>query len=298
MTLSQYVWNKTGFRFLIAGAVGAFCVPVSAALAQDFYGTRPGECMSGASFTSRHIPAAGLAMFRFQKHGDDFNLRELELTRGLSYSGPTRIPVPGGHLQMRMNDKSSGDTCSFAVTLKNPPRRLTPIARNPSGTQTVSGECYGSCRVQLARPAADDVMILNGFLLSGPGNHSNADMRIKSIHIELNDAQHEALLSHSGNDERAHFYYTVQYSFIPRALVASQQTFSGNAPHGSGVNFGPKPAGETVIKSFGFRWLNGEHEVQKIGIDLTQPTMRGDFHDQNPDDQVQYFLQTVEFARI
>ena len=56
-----------------------------------------------------------------------------------------------------------------------------------------------------------------------------------------------------------------------------------------------RPAGVALLQSFDFRFLNGDHHLQRIGIDLTGGRVFVRFRDQDANDPFEW---SVKFSTL
>lgn len=207
---------------------------------------------------------------------DDHHVRRLIL-------GPltTTAPAAAGDYLLLLRDASGFDEISGSVKLADVRRlgRLLRVARE---------DCRGECRLRIPPLIGSEAFLLAGFTFEyTPGTDRHV------LQVKIRQAAHNGYIiakfvDNSGTDT---YVARVTYAVIPRSAFGPYLVQARSAAPARGESIVPRPPGVALLQSFDLRFLNGDHHLQRISVDLTGDRILARLRDRSGDDPFEWHVE-------
>lgn len=180
-------------------------------------------------------------------------------------------------------DNDSNDSFDFAATWWNIPGAVSGIVNFPMGSAASQAVPDGP---------ANTTLVINGFSIAMDGGH---DCDIESLRVGYSKEHKNAVLAPGlkCNDRKWGF---ISYSWIPNSYIKENKIVTGSDRQASTVSGILPPNDRYMIREFNFRFKNGGHHLQGIGVNLAAPN--GEvvtWQDSNRDDPIEW---KVEYSTL
>ena len=302
-------------RSFCLGAAGslASAIPVSRALAEPVLGEPPrrpeavtasagGMRMTGGGRVGLDR-ATGLApvlsAFHFGFLNGDHSLRKVEAV------------AFGDTADLGFADQNADDPITAAASWLNVPgaARMTSSASRTTSrwASILAGGPHGLTLGPLGPYATDGfTLLLSGFSFE---TRDKADTQVMRLAAGVDEDDMAVALLQNGDNPRPRsprenlVDCRLQFVWVPNSMIAARRSVTGSSPVRGEVS-GQLPALPALvgIRYFDFRFLNGQHNILSLGVNLTGRRGVGvpsneavAFQDNNRDDPVQWRVDYVEF---
>jgi hypothetical protein len=197
------------------------------------------------------------------------------------FVGPlTDAPIESGDFVGALRDADGGDAISGAV-------KLTDLRRLGSHREVVRRDCTGECRLRIPHLIGTEAFVLTGFGF----RRDRGDRHV--LQVKVRQAAHNGyidvkLVDNSGTGT---YFAHVTYAVIPRARLEPYLVQARSGGPARGEASVARSPGQALLQSFDLRFLNGDHHLQRIGVDLTGDRLLVRFRDQNGDDPFEWHVE-------
>ena len=148
----------------------------------------------------------------------------------------------------------------------------------------------GEERLRIPHLTSSESFLLTGFYFIYESDDHNL-LQFKVRQMAHND---HIYVNFGDNDGAEPYFAAISYAVVPSALVSQSILIDSRTGIRSDERFSRAP-GNAVLQSFEFKFLNGDHKVQRVSIDLADDMIFARFRDKNGDDP---FSWRAEFALI
>ena len=177
-----------------------------------------------------------------------------------------------GDYVIELKDDNGNDTISGTVSLTE----IHSLATHHSVLRT---DCTETCKLEVEIPNGGELFLLTGFSFSRSG-----DSHVRQVKVADRVGQGFVAVTLADNDGRETYLAFVSYALIPSSALASTLIHAESSAPARGQSFQSRPPGVALLNSFDFQFLNGDHHLQRIAVDLTGDRIVVRFRDQNGDD--------------
>lgn len=254
----------------------AFLVWASAASAQEAIDRSWTAASGSQGYTLSPGVAPALRGFDVGYTRSDHQVRHLLL-------GPVTSPSPldSGDFVISLRDAAGDDAVSGSV-------KLTDVRRLGRHLEVSRRDCSRECRLLIPNLISSEAFLLTGFAF---GLISLGDRNV--LQVKVRQAAHNgyidvAFVDRAGTEP---YFAHVTYAVIPRALLGPYLVQARSTGPVRGQATVPRPPGLALLQSFDLRFLNGDHHLQRIAVDLTGDRILVRFRDQNGDDPFEWAVE-------
>lgn len=284
--------QKRGLKLLLAGlivclALLAWPTPAAAQIADVSIGRR-GATSPAEDFYQTRSPLTAITNFSLTASPDDRHVKSIGFSENLTST--FFCPGPCGYAIATQFDDGGRNTMTYSLRRRYPARAL--FRRYIGGYCYRQAGCVGTIQ-NLPGRAAIPVLQTFSFTSSTAAHHIRSMGVIPSQPANGKfEVQFEFADDSPQNDG---FWYSAYYVFLERSAADRERTARGEAANGDGIELGTAAA-NTFLQGFFLQFLNGDHHLKRLGIDLTASPQRLWFHDQNPDDRVFFEVQMADIS--
>jgi hypothetical protein len=193
----------------------------------------------------------------------------------------TSAPPAEGDYLIMLRDASGFDAISGSIKLTDVRRlgRLLHVARS---------DCRGECRLRIPNLIGPEAFLLTGFTFDYA---SGIDRHV--LQVKIRQAAHNGYIDVKFVDGAGTRTYSahVTYAVIPRSAVGPYLVQARSAAPARGESNVSRPRGVALLQSFDLRFLNGDHHLQRISVDLTGDRILARLRDQNGDDPFEWYVE-------
>jgi len=194
--------------------------------------------------------------------------------------GPlTRAGPDSGDYIAILRDSDPGEAIAGSV-------RLTDVRHLGRNLVVSKEDCSGECRVRIPHLVSDEAFLLTGFDFRRRPSDSHV-LQVKVRQMAHNDHIYVNLVDNSGTGTYA-VYLT--YAVVPRSSLGPLIHIRSEAPARGEFTRSRSP-GEALLQSFDLRFLNGDHHLQRISVDLTGDRILVRFRDQDGNDPFEWMVE-------
>lgn len=197
--------------------------------------------------------------------------------------GPvTTARLDSGEYTVALQDADGNDAVSGAV-------KLTDLRRLGRHLEVMRTDCTGECRLRIPHLIGPEAFVLTGFGFRQPGATDHHVLQVKVRQAAHNGYIDVKLVDRSGAGT---YFAHVTYAVIPRSALGSYLVQARSAAPVRGQSVATRPPGVALIQSFDLRFLNGDHHLQRITVDLARDReLLVRFRDQNGDDPFEWHVE-------
>lgn len=189
----------------------------------------------------------------------------------------TSAPASAGDYPIALQDRDGRDTISGTIKLS-----IAHLGRDEQATVAATGLTK---QPRLTQPEA---FILTGFSFD---NGAGIDRHVLQVKVEQFAGLGYIDVRFVDNSASGLYSAEVTYAVIPRSALNLFAIRARSAVPVVGESVEPRPSGVALLQSFDLRFLNGDHHLQRIGIDLTGGRIFVRFRDQDANDPFVWFVQ-------
>lgn len=184
--------------------------------------------------------------------------------------------IPGNETALcaRYEDENADDAFNWTIDAQKLPYGSS---RHAVAGCTDEGWDAGS----LGTPPADKWPVLLGFEIDRATDYNVERIAAKIARDPDGELFYEAAFSDDGSYN--YFCYNLQYAMIPKNRLKATDGYTQITTH-KGSYTRPISATHPVLRSFEFRFSNGDHHVDQVGIRVLPGEVRVWFNDKNNDD--------------
>lgn len=210
----------------------------------------------------------------------DHQIRRVLLGPRLTYFADGTVSA--GDYLILLQDRSGPDAISGSV-------KLTDVSRLGRQLDVMRDDCRGECRLRIPNLIGPEAFVLTGFAFDhGRGTDRHV------LEVMIRQFAHNGYIDVRFIDSSGSGTYRAQvtYSVVPRSALGSAylvQARSGGPVRGESVV--SRPRGVALLQSFNLRFLNGDHHLQRMAVDLTGDRILVRFRDQNGDDPFDWHVE-------
>lgn len=219
-----------------------------------------------------------LSSFEWQFTGTDHHIRRVET-----------LPMSNNQVRMAFYDHNFDDQYYFRSVFKN--LSSTDIIAHSTGQRWCNGG--GACYTPIAPPPSNDhVFVLQGFYLQ----FTSGDRHLRSISVYPqyeNSSSRRVWTRFEDDSANDQFVLQVDYAYVPMNMVrVIGEASSYGYDYGSGVSGADNAS--RLIRGFSFSFQNGDHHIQRIGVNHTGGTSYNfytTYRDDNGDDPYTWWVK-------
>lgn len=196
--------------------------------------------------------------------------------------GPvTTAPLDSGDFVISLQDHDGHDAVSGSV-------KLTDLRRLGRHFEVSRRDCSRECRLLIPSLIGPEAFLLTGFAFQLA---SGGDRNVRQVKVR--QAAHNGYIDVAFVDGAGTgpYFAHVTYAVIPRALLGPYLVQARSAGPVRGEAAVARPPGLALLQSFDLRFLNGDHHLQRIAVDLSGDRVLARFRDQNGDDPFEWYVE-------
>lgn len=196
--------------------------------------------------------------------------------------GPvTSAPLDSGDFVISLQDHDGHDAVSGSV-------KLTDVRRLGRHLEVTRRDCPRECRLRIPHLIGPEAFVLTGFAFALSPGTDRSVLQVKVRQAAHNGYIDVAFVDNSGTGP---YFAQVTYAVIPRAALGPYLVQARSAAPARGEAVVSRRPGVALIQSFDLRFLNGDHHLQRIGVDLSGDGMLVRFRDQDGNDPFEWYVE-------
>ncbi len=197
------------------------------------------------------------------------------------FVGPlTDAPPESGDFIIALQDNDGGDAVSGSI-------KLTDVRRLARHREVFRRDCTAECRLRIPNLIGPEAFLLTGFAFRREGGDRHV------LQVKVRQGAHNGYIDVKfvDNSGAGTYFAHVTYAVIPRSLLGPYLVQARAAGPARGESVVSRPPGVALLQSFDLRFLNGDHHLQRISVDLTGDRILARLRDQNGDDPFEWYVE-------
>jgi hypothetical protein len=196
--------------------------------------------------------------------------------------GPiTASPLSAGDFAAALRDQdSNGHHISGTVKFQD----LREFAQH---RRVCAGSLRGEQRLRVPHLTSSEAFVLTGFTFEYESSDHHI-LQLKLRQMAHNDHVHVNL---GDNDGAEPYRACVYYAVIPRSMLAHHLVQARSEAPARSEASQARTRGTALLQSFEFKFRNGDHHLQRIGVDLDDDQVLARFRDQDGNDPFSWMVE-------